>query len=112
MFRGKSLQEIQEITFKIGMLGQYGLEINDLKETHALRAARWGGPSRRCSLSASCKPGLQRIGPGVDIGVKLGEVWGMAVAEIRIIMVAFRQSFNTSTLREIIFKGERASRSD
>jgi len=48
----------------------------------------------------------------VDIGVKLGEVWGMAVAEIRIIMVAFRQSFNTSTLREIIFKGERASRSD
>ena len=29
--RGKSLQEIQEITFEIGMLGKYGLDINDPK---------------------------------------------------------------------------------
>jgi hypothetical protein len=28
---GKSLQEIQEITFEIGMLGKYGLDINDPK---------------------------------------------------------------------------------
>jgi len=33
LFRGKSLQEIQiqEITFEIGMLGKYGLDINDPK---------------------------------------------------------------------------------
>ena len=30
LFRGKSQQEIQEITFEIGMLGKYGLDINDL----------------------------------------------------------------------------------
>ena len=33
LFRGKSLQEIQEITFEIGMLGKYGLDINDPQET-------------------------------------------------------------------------------
>ena len=38
LFRGKSLQEIQEITFEIGMLGKYGLDINDPQETHVLRA--------------------------------------------------------------------------
>lgn len=38
LFRGKSLQEIREITFEIGILGKYGLDINDPKEMHALRA--------------------------------------------------------------------------
>ena len=36
---GKSLQEIQEIqeiTFEIGMLGKYGLDINDSQESHVL----------------------------------------------------------------------------
>ncbi|MDD2834970.1 MAG: hypothetical protein PHY05_02355 [Methanothrix sp.] len=37
-----------------------------------------GGPSRRGSCCASCTPGLQRIGPGMDIGVDLGEEWRMA----------------------------------
>jgi hypothetical protein len=32
LFREKSLQEIQEIAFEIGMLGQYGLDINHPKE--------------------------------------------------------------------------------
>jgi hypothetical protein len=38
---GKSLpeiQEIQEIALEIGMLGKYGLDINDPQETHVLRA--------------------------------------------------------------------------
>jgi hypothetical protein len=34
----------------------------------------------------------------MDIGVDLSEEWGRAVAEIIIIMVAFRQSSDTSTL--------------
>jgi len=38
LFRGKSLQEFQEITFEIGMLGKYGLNINDPQETYVLRA--------------------------------------------------------------------------
>jgi len=35
---GKSLEEVREISLEIGMLGQYGLDINDIKETHVLRA--------------------------------------------------------------------------
>jgi hypothetical protein len=33
LFRGKSLQVI---TFEIGMLGKYGLDINDPQESHVL----------------------------------------------------------------------------
>ena len=43
LFRRKSLEEVQEIAFEIGMLGQYVLDINDIKEEHVLRAARRGG---------------------------------------------------------------------
>jgi hypothetical protein len=37
------LEEVREITFEVGMLEQYGLDINDLQETHFLQAARRGG---------------------------------------------------------------------
>ena len=43
LFRGKSLQEVQEITFEIGMLGQCGLDINDPQESHVLRALPGSG---------------------------------------------------------------------
>jgi len=75
--RGKSLQEIQEITFEISMLGKYGLDINDPRETHVLREL----PGRTFSaLQLICimYAGFKRIEPGMDIGVDLGEEWGMA----------------------------------
>ncbi len=74
LFRGKSLQEI---TFEIGMLGKYGLDINDPQESHVLRAL----PGRTFSaLQLICimYAGFKRIEPGMDIGVELGEEWGMA----------------------------------
>jgi tetratricopeptide (TPR) repeat protein len=77
LFREKSLQEVQEITFEIGMLGQYGLDINDPQESHVLRAL----PGRTFSaLELVCimYAGFKRIEPGMDIGVDLGEEWGMA----------------------------------
>jgi len=37
----KKLDEVREIAFEIGLLGQYGLDINDHKETHVLRALPW-----------------------------------------------------------------------
>ena len=77
LFRGKSLQEIQEITFEIGMLGKYGLDINDPQESHVLRAL----PGRTFSaLQLICimYAGFKRIEPGMDIGVDLGEEWGKA----------------------------------
>lgn len=38
MFCGKLREESWEISFEIGMLGRHGLDINNPKETHALRA--------------------------------------------------------------------------
>jgi len=49
LFRGKSLQEVQEITFEIGILGKYGLDINDPQESHVLRAL----PTSSIGLSLS-----------------------------------------------------------
>ena len=76
-FRRKSLQEIQEITFEIGMLGKYGLDINDPQETHILRALPGRGFSA-LQLICIMYAGFKRIEPGMDIGVDLGEEWGMA----------------------------------
>jgi hypothetical protein len=53
LFRGKSLQEIKKIAFVIGMLGKYGLDINNSQESHVLRALPGEGSFRRCSSSAS-----------------------------------------------------------
>jgi hypothetical protein len=38
LFLGKSLPDIQEITFKIGILGKYVLDVDDPHETHVQRA--------------------------------------------------------------------------
>jgi len=59
------------------MLGQHGLDINDPKETHVLRAS----PGRAFSaLELLCimYAGFKQFEPGMDIGVDLGEEWGMA----------------------------------
>ena len=77
LFRGKSLEDIRDISFEIGMLGRHGLDINDPQETHVLRAL----PGRTFSaLQLICimYAGFKRIEPGMDIGVDLGEEWGMA----------------------------------
>ena len=47
LFRGKSLEEVREIAFEIGMLGQYGLDINDPKEAEAEAEASGFGPGWR-----------------------------------------------------------------
>ena len=77
LFSGKSLDEVREIAFEIGLQGQYGLDINDPKETHVLRSL----PGRTFSaLELLCimYAGFKRIEPGIDIGVDLGEEWEMA----------------------------------
>lgn len=77
LFRGKSLEEIREISFEIGMLGQYGLDINDPKETHVLRAL----PGRFFSaLELVCimYAGFKRTEPRMDIRVDLAQEYEMA----------------------------------
>jgi len=77
LFAGKTLDEVREVAFEIGLQGQYGLDINDPKETHILRSL----PGRTFSaLELLCimYAGFKRIEPGIDIGVDLGEEWEMA----------------------------------
>jgi hypothetical protein len=38
LFRGKSLKEVREIAFEIGMQGKYMHDINDFQQSHVLRA--------------------------------------------------------------------------
>jgi hypothetical protein len=70
LFRGKSLEEIREISFEIRMLGRHGLDINDPQETHVLRALP-GGCSRRRSWCASCMRGSR----GSSRGWMSGWIW-------------------------------------
>ena len=76
LFSGKSLNEVREVAFEIGMLGHYEPDINDPKKTHVL----WSLPGRTFSaLELLCimYAGFKRIEPGIDIGVDLGEEWEM-----------------------------------
>jgi hypothetical protein len=66
LFRGKAPEEIREISFEIGMLGRHGLDINDPKSSHVLRAL----PGRTFSaLELICimHAGFKRIELGMDI---------------------------------------------
>jgi hypothetical protein len=77
LFRGGPLEEVREIAFEIGILGKYGRDESDPKETHVLRAL----PGRAFSaLELVCVmyAGFKWIEPGMDIGVDLGEEWRMA----------------------------------
>ena len=66
LFRGKSLEEIREITFEIGMLGRHGLDINDPQETHVLRALP-GRVFSALELVCIMYAGFKRIEPGMDL---------------------------------------------
>ena len=94
LFRGKSLQEIQEITFEIGMLGKYGLDINDPQESHVLRALP-GRVFSALELGCILYAGFKRIEPGMDIGVDLAQEYKMAERLTReeIAIVSKRRGF-------------------
>jgi hypothetical protein len=83
LFSGKSLEEVREIAFEIGMLGQHGLDINDPRETHVLRAL----PGRTFSaLELLCimYAGFKQIEPGMAIGVDpLARSGGLGMVEGR-----------------------------
>ena len=71
------LQEIQEITFEIGMLGQYGPDIYDPQGTHVLRVLL-GRIFSALELLCIMYAGFKRIELGIDIGVDLGKEWEMS----------------------------------
>jgi len=57
-------------------MGRHGLDINDPKKTHALRTLP-GRVFSALELFCIMHTGFKRIEPGMDIGVDLGEEWGM-----------------------------------
>jgi len=77
LFSGKSLDEVREITFEIGLQGQYGLDINDPRRRMSCGRCR-GRPAPPWSCCASCTPAARGSSRGIDIGVDLGEEWEMA----------------------------------
>jgi hypothetical protein len=69
LFSGKSLEEVREIAFEIGMLGQHGLDIND-PQGYARPASSAGeGLLGAGAGSRIMYAGFKRIEPGMDIGV-------------------------------------------
>jgi len=75
LFCWKSLHEVQEITFEIGIQGQHGLDINDRRKTRRLERAAGEGFSA-LELLCIMHAGFKQIEPGMDIGVDLGEEGG------------------------------------
>jgi len=55
---------MQEISVEIGMLGQYGSDINDPKEAHVLRALT-GRTFSALELVCIMYAGVKRIEPGM-----------------------------------------------
>jgi hypothetical protein len=69
---GKSLQEIHEITFEIGMLGKYGLDtMTPRRDTRPAVAAVEG--FLRVAVICIMYADFKRIEPGMDIGVDLSQ---------------------------------------
>jgi hypothetical protein len=77
LFYGKTLNEVREVAFEIGLQGQYGLDINDPKETHGLQSLL-GRTFSALELLCIMYAGFKRIELGMDIVVDLGEEWEMA----------------------------------
>jgi len=67
LFRGKSLEEIEEIAFEVGMLGKYGLDIKHPHDSHVLRMLQERVFTVR-QLICIMYAGFTRIEPGMDIG--------------------------------------------
>jgi hypothetical protein len=77
LFSGKSLNEVREVAFEIGLKGSTAWTSTPPKETHVVGLL----PGRNFSaLELLCimYAGFKRIEPGIDIGVDLGEEWEMA----------------------------------
>ncbi len=75
-FRDKSFQENQDMTFDIGMLGRYGLDIYDHSTQHVLRSL----PGVFTALNLICimYTGFKLIQPEMDLGIDLSREYEMA----------------------------------
>jgi tetratricopeptide (TPR) repeat protein len=76
-FKGKSAQEIKDISFEIGMLGRQGFEINDHTKKFTLRTLP--GEFTALQLLSMMYTGFKLLEPGLDIGMDFSEEYGLAL---------------------------------
>jgi hypothetical protein len=69
-------QQIQNVTFEIGMLGQHGLDVNNPASKYRLRS--WEGTYSGLQLVSIMYTGFTQIAPGKDIGFDMAEEYAIA----------------------------------
>jgi tetratricopeptide (TPR) repeat protein len=76
-FKGKSTQEIKDISFEIGLLGRQGFEINDPTKKYTLRMLP--GDFTALQLVSIMYTGFKQFEPGLDIGMDFSEEYALAL---------------------------------
>jgi len=76
-FKGKSKQQIKDISFEIGLLGRQGLDINDPSKKFRLRALP--GEFTALQLVSIMYAGFKQFEPGIDIGLDFSEEYSLAM---------------------------------
>lgn len=77
IFKEKSLQEIKDISFEIGMLGRQGLDINDPTPKYILSSL--SGEFTALQLISIMYAGFKQIQPELDIGIDLSQEYDLAL---------------------------------
>jgi hypothetical protein len=76
IFKGKSIQQVKDISFEIGLLGRQGLEINDPTKKFSLRTLP--GEFTALQLVSMMYTGFKQFEPILDIGMDFSEEYGLA----------------------------------
>jgi tetratricopeptide (TPR) repeat protein len=77
MFKGKSTQEVRDISFEIGMLGRQGFEIDDPTRKFTLRTIP--GEFTALQLVSMMYTGFKQFEPSMDIGMDFSEEYALAL---------------------------------
>ena len=76
-FKGKSKQQIKDISFEIALLGRQGLDINDPTKKFKLRTI--SGEFTALQLISMMYAGFQQFEPSLDIGIDFSEEYDLAL---------------------------------
>ena len=68
--KGRSLDEVRDVIFKIGLSGQHELDISEQEETHVFQDDVGGGTSLLWSCCASYMPASRRSSQGCTLSIK------------------------------------------
>ena len=76
-FKGKSIQQIKDISFEIGLLGRQGFEINNPTTKFALKTLE--GEFTALQLVSMMYTGFKQFEPNLDIGMDFSEEYDLAL---------------------------------